>query len=547
VKSYARGAELPLLDLTISEALGSMAARHPERDALIVRHQGVRLSWRELDAAATRVARGLAAMGLAPGDRAGIWAVNCVEWLLLQYGAARAGVVLVNVNPAYRSHELRFVLERSRIRALFLHARDARTDYRAILEECGPPEHVVWLNDPSWDRMLAAGAAAWTPPPMTPADVANIQYTSGTTGSPKGVLLTHRNIVNNGLMIAHALRATGQDRICVPVPMYHCFGCVIGSMVSLTTGAAMILPSAQFDARAALEAVERERATAIYGVPTMFIAELEHPEFDFFDLSSLRTGIMAGSTCPIEVMRKVCERMHCEEITIAYGQTESSPVITMSRVNDTLETRVTTIGGALPNTEVKIVHPETRETLPLGETGELCTRGYLVMKGYDDEPEATAQTIDAEGWLRTGDLAGMQHDGNFVFRGRAKDMILRGGENIYPREIEDFLHTHPKIADVYVFGLPDRRLGEIPMAWVKLCNGHLATEEEIREFCRGRIAYFKVPQYVRFVDSFPMTVTKKVQKYLMREQEMRERGLSEPEPVAAAEPPSPPEALAARQ
>ncbi|MBS1858807.1 MAG: AMP-binding protein [Acidobacteria bacterium] len=524
-----------------------MAARWPERDALIVRHQEARLSWRALDAEATRVARGLAAMGLAPGDRAGIWAVNCVEWLLLQYGAARAGVVLVNVNPAYRSHELRFVLERSRIRALFLHARDARTDYRAILEECGPPEHVVWLNDPSWERMLAAGDPAWTPPPVTPEAVANIQYTSGTTGSPKGVLLTHHNILNNGLMIAHALRAGERDRICVPVPMYHCFGCVIGSMVSLTTGAAMILPSAQFDARAALEAVERERATAIYGVPTMFIAELEHPEFEFFDLSSLRTGIMAGSTCPIEVMRKVCERMHCGEITIAYGQTESSPVITMSRVDDSLETRVTTIGGALPNTEVKIVHPETRATVPLGETGELCTRGYLVMKGYDDEPEATAQTIDAEGWLRTGDLASMRHDGNFVFRGRAKDMILRGGENIYPREIEDYLHTHPKIADVYVFGLPDRRLGEIPVAWVKLLNGHQATEGEIRDFCRGKIAYFKVPQYVRFVDTFPMTVTKKVQKYLMREQEMRERGLSEPEPAGAGEPPSPPEALAARQ
>ncbi|MDE3167651.1 MAG: AMP-binding protein [Acidobacteriota bacterium] len=524
-----------------------MARRHPGRDALIVRHQGVRLSWSELDDAATRVARGLAALGLAPGDRAGIWAVNCLEWVLLQYGAARAGVVLVNVNPAYRSHELRFVLERSRIRALFLHARDARTDYRAILEECGPPEHTVWLGDPSWDRLIAAGDSAWTPPPAAPQDIANIQYTSGTTGSPKGVLLTHGNILNNGLMIAHALRATEQDRICVPVPMYHCFGCVIGAMVSLTTGAAMILPSAQFDARAALEAVERERATAIYGVPTMFIAELEHPEFESFDLSSLRTGIMAGSTCPIEVMRKVCERMHCREITIAYGQTESSPVITMSRVDDSLETRVTTIGGALPNTEVKIVHPETRETLPLGETGELCTRGYLVMKGYDDEAAATAQTIDPEGWLRTGDLASLQPDGNFVFRGRAKDMILRGGENIYPREIEDFLHTHPKIADVYVFGLPDRRLGEIPMAWVKLANGHRATEEEIREFCRGRIAYFKVPQYVRFVESFPMTVTKKVQKFLMREQEMRERGLSEPRPADAAEPPSPPAALEARR
>jgi fatty-acyl-CoA synthase len=540
VTSYSRGADLPLLNLTISQALSRAAARFAERDALIVRHQHVRLTWSEFDRAVTQTAAGLAALGLGPGDRVGIWAVNCVEWVLLQHGAARAGVVLVNVNPAYRSHELRFVLHQSRIRALFLHERDARTDYRAILEECAEPEHIVWLGTPSWDAMLAAGDPSWTPPCGAPDDVANIQYTSGTTGSPKGVLLTHHNILNNGLMIAHALDATECDRICVPVPMYHCFGCVIGSMVSVATGAAMILPSAQFDAHAALEAVERERATAIYGVPTMFIAELEHPEFDRFDLSSLRTGIMAGSTCPIEVMRKVCSQMHCSELTIAYGQTESSPVITMSRVDDSLETRVTTIGAALPNTEVKIVDPETRATLPLGETGELCTRGYLVMKGYDDEPEATARTIDPEGWLRTGDLASMRDDGNIIFRGRAKDMILRGGENIYPREIEDFLHTHPKIADVYVIGLPDRRLGEIPMAWVKLNNGHKATEEEIREFCRGKIAYFKVPQYVRFVDGFPMTVTKKVQKFLMREQEMRERGISEPGPADEAAPPSPP-------
>ena len=539
--SYSRGADLPLLDLTISQALSGAAERFGERDALIVRHQNVRLTWSEFDRAVTRTAAGLSALGLGPGDRVGIWAVNCVEWVLLQYGAARAGVVLVNVNPAYRSHELRFVLHQSRIRALFLHERDARTDYRAILEECGPPEHIVWIGTPSWDAMLAAGDPGWRPASGTPDDVANIQYTSGTTGSPKGVLLTHRNILNNGLMIAHALHATERDRICVPVPMYHCFGCVIGSMVSVATGAAMILPSAQFDAHAALEAVERERATAIYGVPTMFIAELEHPEFGRFDLSSLRTGIMAGSTCPIEVMRKVCSLMHCSELTIAYGQTESSPVITMSRVDDSLETRVTTIGAALPNTEVKIVDPETRETLPVGETGELCTRGYLVMKGYDDEPEATARTIDPEGWLRTGDLASMREDGNVVFRGRAKDMILRGGENIYPREIEDFLHTHPKIADVYVIGLPDRRLGEIPMAWVKLNNGYQATEEEIREFCRGKIAYFKVPQYVRFVDGFPMTVTKKVQKFLMREQEMRERGITEPGQADEAEPPSHPQ------
>jgi fatty-acyl-CoA synthase len=355
------------------------------------------------------------------------------------------------------------------------------------------------------------------------------------------VLLTHRNILNNGLMIAHALRATERDRICSPVPMYHCFGCVIGSMVSMATGAAMILTSAQFCPRSALAAVEQERATVIYGVPTMFIAELEHPEFDRFDLTSLRTGIMAGATCPIEVMRKVCDRMHCPEITIGYGQTEASPIITMSRVDDALDTRVSTIGAAMPNTEVKIIDPVTCDTVPLEQTGELCTRGYLVMQGYDEEPEATARSVDSEGWLRTGDLASMRADGNVVFRGRAKDLIIRGGENIYPREIEDFLHTNPKIADVYVFGLPDRRLGEILMAWVQLNHDCEATEEEIREFCRGRIAYFKVPQFVRFVDAFPMTVTRKVQKYLMRRQEVCERGLTELEPEGGAEPPSLPE------
>ncbi|HXA52561.1 MAG TPA: AMP-binding protein [Candidatus Acidoferrum sp.] len=541
MNSYSRGADLPLLELTISDVLARNASTFAERDALIVCHQQARLNWQQLDREATRVAAGLAALGLAPGDRVGIWATNCLEWVLLQFGSARAGVVLVNVNPAYRSHELGFVLQRSRIRALFLHACDTRTDYRAILAECAPPEHVVWLGEPSWDAMLAAGDPAWTAPPVSATEVVNIEYTSGTTGSPKGVLLTHRNIVNNGLMIAHALHASERDRICSPVPMYHCFGCVIGSMVSLVTGAAMILPSRQFDPRAALEAIEQERATVIYGVPTMFIAELEHPEFDRFDLTSLRTGIMAGATCPIEVMRRVCDRMHCSEMTIGYGQTEASPIITMSRADDSLETRVSTIGAAMPNTEVKIIDPVTCEIVPLDQTGELCTRGYLVMQGYDEEPEATARSVDCEGWLRTGDLASMRADGNVIFRGRAKDIIIRGGENIYPREIEDFLHTHPKIADVYVFGLPDRRLGEIPMAWVQLNHDCEASEEEIREFCRDRIAYFKVPQHVRFVDSFPMTVTRKVQKFVMRRQEVQERGLTELEPGAAAEPLSPPE------
>ena len=378
----------------------------------------------------------------------------------------------------------------------------------------------------SWDAMLAGGIE-FAPDTATPADVANIQYTSGTTGSPKGVLLTHRNLVNNGMAISLALRAGETDRICAPVPLYHCFGSVIGSMVSVVTGAALILPSAQFDALATLQAVHRERATALYGVPTMFIAELEHPEFERFDLTSLRTGVMAGAPCPVELMRRVAGRMHCREMTIAYGQTESSPVITMSRVDDSLELRVATVGAALANTEVQIVNPETGEPVPVGEPGELCTRGYLVMRGYDQDPDATAAAIDSEGWLHTGDLAAQRPDGYFSFRGRARDTIIRGGENIYPREVEDFLHTHPKVADVYVLGLPDARLGETVLAWVRLKNGEQATEEEIRDFCRGQIAYFKVPRYIRFVDSFPMTVTKKVQKFLMREQEIRERGLED--------------------
>jgi fatty-acyl-CoA synthase len=527
--SYTRGAAVPLIEKTISQALRDTATKFPDHEALIVRHQNTRLTWRELDGEVTRTARGLAGLGLRPGERAGIWASNCVEWVLLQYAAARAGVELVNVNPAYRSHELRYVLKKSKIRALFLYEKDARASYRDILSESRngdalPLEHVIWLGTQSWEAMIAGGPDI-ADEAAGPHDVANIQYTSGTMGSPKGVMLTHHNLLNNGMGMALGLKATEHDRICAPVPLYHCFGSVIGSMVSVTSGAALILPSAQFDAHATLEAVHAERATALYGVPTMFIAQLTHPEFDSFDLTSLRTGVMAGAPCPIETMRHVVERMHIPELTIIYGQTETSPGLTMSAVDDPLEIRVTTVGKALPNTEIQIVHPETGARLPVGEMGELCARGYMVMKGYDEDPAATAETIDAEGWVHTGDLAVMRPDGYFSFKGRAKDTIIRGGENIYPREVEDFLHTHPKIADVYVVGLPDAKLGETVLAWVQLKPGVEAGEEEIREFCRRNIAYFKVPQYIRFVDSFPMTVTKKVQKFLIREQEIRERGL----------------------
>ena len=527
--SQTQGPAVPLLEKTTTEVLEETARRFPGREALVVRQEGVRLTWSALAAEVERTARGLAGLGLRPGDRVGVWASNCVEWILLHLACARAGLVLVNVNPAYRSHELRFVLAKSRIRAIFLRERDARTDYRAILEESRGGstlalEHVVWIGDASWQDMLARGVDV-PPHRSLPEDVANIQYTSGTTGLPKGVMLTHRNLVNNGHAMSLCLRMTSDDRICAPVPLYHCFGSVIGTMVSLVSGAALILPAPQFDTRATLEAVHAERATAIYGVPTMFIAELEHPDFSSFDLTSLSKGVMAGSPCPIEIMRRVVNQMHCREMTIIYGQTESSPAITMSRVDDPLELRVTTVGCALPNTEVKIVSPDTGETLPLGETGELCTRGYLVMAGYDEDPEATAAAVDADGWLHTGDLALMHENGYFSFRGRAKDTIIRGGENIYPREVEEFLHTHPQVADVYVVGLPDAHLGETVLAWVQLKPGETASAEQIRDFCRGKIAYFKIPQYVRFVDSFPMTVTRKVQKFLICEQEIRERGL----------------------
>ena len=529
--SYIRGSSVPLLEQTIHEVLAETARRFPDRPALAVCHQGVHLTWGEFAHEVERTARGLAGLGLQPGDRIGIWASNCLEWLLLQVASARAGMVLVNVNPAYRSHELRFVLKKSRIKALFLHERDARADYRAILAESRnghalPLEHVVWIGTDSWRAMIEGGVDV-PAHPVAPDDVANIQYTSGTTGSPKGALLTHRNLVNNARGMGLGMKISEQDRICAPVPLYHCFGSVIGAMVCYVTGAELVLPAPQFDALATLQAIHDERATAVYGVPTMFIAELEHPEFRRFDFSAMRTGVMAGAPCPIEVMKKVVEQMHCAEITIVYGQTESSPGITMSHADDPLELRVATVGGALPNTEVKIVSTKTGETLPIGEQGELCARGYLVMKGYDEDPEATAQAIDKDGWLHTGDLAVMRPDGYFSFRGRAKETIIRGGENIYPREIEDFMHTHPAIADVYVVGLPDARLGETVLAWVQLKKGATATPEEIREFCRGKIAYFKVPQYVRLVDGFPMTVSKKVQKFLMREQEIRERGLEE--------------------
>jgi len=523
MESYRRGIALPLLDTTLGEQLRLTASRFPDRPAIISRHQNARLTWQELDSQVDDWAAGLMGMGLVPGNRVGIWSPNCIEWVILQLAAARAGLTLVNVNPAYRSHELRFVIAKSKMKALFLWEQDSRANYRQILETAvdGHPGVTDVYFGPGfhWERR---GEVHCHP---KPDDVANVQYTSGTTGSPKGVLLSHRNILNNGLLIGRQMNVTEQDVICVPVPLYHCFGAVIGVMTALVHGCALVLPNWSFDARTVLEAIHHERATAVYGVPTMFIAELNDLEFPHYDLSSLRTGIMAGAPCPIEVMKKVVGLMHCRELTIAYGQTESSPVITMSSAADPLEVRVSTVGTVLPETEVQIVSTETGQRVPVGVQGELCTRGYLVMRGYDGEPEATAAVIDAEGWLHTGDLAVMREEGNYRITGRAKDMIIRGGENISPREVEEFLHLHPAIAEVQVVGLPDERLGESIAAWVRLRNGNQITAEELQGWCRGQIAHFKIPQHIRFVDSFPTTASGKIQKFRIREIEIERLGL----------------------
>jgi fatty-acyl-CoA synthase len=534
--SYVHGpSTTPLLGETIGANLARTATRTPDAPALVSRHQDLRFTYGELDAAVDALAAGLLDAGLAIGDRVGIWSPNCAEWVVLQYATARVGIILVNINPAYRTHELDFVLRQSGCRALVAAPSFKTSDYRAMVGEVAPAieplEQIVFLGTPEWDALAAPRSAdaiervRAVQDGLQFDDPINIQYTSGTTGFPKGATLSHHNILNNGFFVGERCEYTEADRVCIPVPFYHCFGMVLGNLACTTHGACMVVPEAAFEPRSVLETVEAERCTSLYGVPTMFIAELEHPDFESFDLSSLRTGIMAGSACPVEIMKQAVDRMHMDEVTICYGMTETSPVSTQTTADDSLDHRVSTVGRVHPHVEIKIVDPESGDVVPRGASGELCTRGYSVMTGYWNEPEKTAEAIDVAGWMHTGDLATMDADGYLNIVGRSKDMIIRGGENVYPREIEEFLYGHPAVSDVQVVGVPDARYGEEILAWVQLREGAEVTEDEIKEFCRGTIAHYKVPRYVRVIDEFPMTVTGKIQKYKLRDLGVEELGL----------------------
>ena len=543
------------LDYTVGGLLDAVAERFPEHDALVYPGRGLRYTYREFNEVCRRVARGLLRLGIRKGDNISIWAYNVPEWVILQFASAKIGAILVTVNTSYKSAELEYILSQSDSTTLFMVGSFKDTDYVATLNEVVPElaagtpgelqasklpclKNVVFIGEETpagmlnFERIMELGnevtdaGLAAVEATLDCHDTINMQYTSGTTGFPKGVMLTHYNVVNNGFNIGECMKLTEHDRLCIPVPFFHCFGCVLGVMACVTHGTAMV-PVEVFDPLKVLQTIEQERCTGVHGVPTMFIAELEHPEFSRFDLSSLRTGIMAGSNCPIEVMKKVISQMHAAEITIAYGQTEASPVITQTRTDDAIELRVATVGRALPDVEVKIVDIESGATLPPGKQGELCTRGYLVMKGYYKMPEETARAIDADGWLHTGDLAIMDENGYCKITGRIKNMIIRGGENIYPREIEEFLYTHPKISDIQVYGVPDRKYGEQVMAAVILKKGQTMTEEEVREFCHGRIANYKIPRYVKFVESYPMTASGKIQKFKMRDLAIKELQLEE--------------------
>jgi len=553
-KSYLhRGGETPLLGRTIPEHFRHVAEKFRSREAVVSIHQSRRLTYADLSSSIDHLARGLLGMGIRKGDRVGIWSTNNIEWLLLQMATARMGAILVTVNPAYRVRELSYALQRSEVSVLFLIPVFRTSDYVGMLcellpdlRDCAPSgfrsrefPHLrrIVLYDPAspaetvrpvpgfslWQEVLSAadGVPAGDLREATAAldmdDTINIQFTSGTTGFPKAVMLTHHNILNNAYFSALAMGFTEQDRLCVPVPFYHCFGMVLANLLCLSVGACLVLPAEYFDAGAVLSAIEQERCTGLHGVPTMFVEELEHPRFAGFDLSSLRTGIMAGAPCPPALMERVIDDMGCRDILIGYGETEASPITHLTSRQDSRLRRIETVGRNLPHQEVKVIHPSTGETLPVGEVGEICFRGYHIMQGYYGDPEATAKAIDENGWLRSGDLGTMDEDGYLRITGRLKEMIIRGGENIYPREIEDFLFSHPAVAGVAVFGIPDDLYGEEVMAWIKLRAGTALTAEEVKDFCRDKIAHFKVPRHIWFVDEFPLTVTGKIQRYRMRE------------------------------
>ena len=554
--SYSCGAtDRPLIEQTIGAFFDEMVGKFPEKEAVVSCHQNIRCTYVELQREVNRMASALLRIGLEPGDRIGIWSHNNAEWLVTQLATAKAGVILVNINPAYRVSELEYALNKVECKALIAMPSFKTTSYLEMIRSLAPevdratPGRLESAKLPSLKTVIQIGRdtvpgflrfsdllAMGEPDDQGVGDIStrlrntdpiNIQFTSGTTGFPKGATLTHRNVLNNGFFIGEAMRLSADDRLCIPVPLYHCFGMVVGNLAALTHGATIVYPNEVFEPVSVLQSVQNERCTALHGVPTMFIAELDHPRFKEFDLSTLRTGVMAGSPCPIEVMKRVVSEMHMSEVTIAYGMTETSPASCQSTTNTPLDKRVSTIGKVLPHLELKIIDPDSGEILPVGEVGELCTRGYSVMDGYWGDSAKTAEAIDGEGWMHTGDLAVMDKDGYVNIAGRIKDMVIRGGENIYPREIEEFLYRHPAIQDVQVVGVPDRKYGEELCAWIVLRDGAALNEEEVRAFCQGQIAHFKIPRYIRFVEGFPMTVTGKIQKFVMREMMKEELNLAE--------------------
>ncbi|WP_377320505.1 AMP-binding protein [Pimelobacter simplex] len=537
--SYAAGeTTTPLLEETIGANLERTVARWPDREALVEVASGRRWTWREFDHAVDEVARGLIGLGIGKGDRVGMWAPNCAEWTIVQFGAAKAGAVLVNVNPSYRTHEFAYAVNQSGLRLLLAATSFKTSDYRGMVEEVTGKgevpglERTLYVDTDDWQALIDAGAGlpadALTERQreLSPDDAINIQYTSGTTGFPKGATLSHRNILNNGFFVTELINFSEQDRLCIPVPFYHCFGMVMANLGCVTHGATMVIPAPGFDPAITLRTVQDEKCTGVYGVPTMFIAMQNHADFATYDLSTLRTGIMAGSICPVEVMKRCISEMHMAEVSIAYGMTETSPVSCQTRADDDLDRRTATIGRAAPHVEIKIVDPVTGETVPRGEPGEFCTKGYSVMLGYWNDPEKTAEAIDADGWMHTGDLAVMREDGYANIVGRIKDMVIRGGENIYPREIEEFLYTHPDVEDVQVVGVPDAKYGEELCAWIRIRPGATPLDAEaVKAFATGKLAHYKIPRYVMLVDEFPMTVTGKIRKIEMRERSTEILGL----------------------